>query len=426
MRRLACVLLSFWSVAAAAAGVRLTIALEPATELPAIPVTLRVQLSNLTEQPVTVINTIALRVAPAEGASFFAVAGPRAGGVTVFPNPRRQIILAAGETRDLTLWAALDSPFFGWDRRLWKPGRFRLQLLIDSELSKLSDADVTDLTAELPLTDPIVSNEVVFTVSEPTGADAVVYEWIRSAGGSWSAALARRIWTEDPSSGYAPWAVPHSDDPVARIAAYEAAIAKAPSSVISELWRLNASHLALLYVPRVTTEAQIDAVVDVMQREEAALTHLAANARDPRVRADARELLKTRIRTREEILYYLRRDRGEITSIEPHIVCVSPAGKKGFVAWLTYYNPSRKLKVIPVGELNKFTPVPFNRLQPTEFRINFPTEWFKVVAESAALTWHIDGTNFRIEPSVAPRPCPADMDEHHDEYFRGVRQWPEE
>ncbi len=163
-----------------------------------------------------------------------------------------------------------------------------------------------------------------------------------------------------------------------------------------------------------------------MRSVEPLLKDLAQNARNPKIRSDAAELLEKKVLTREQLEYNLRRDRGEIRAIEPAIVCTAAYGKRGFIAWLSYYNPFREVQTIRVGERNKFAPPPFDRGQPTEFRLNARTEWFRVVSETPALTWHIGETNFRIEPARAPRICPADMDEHHGEYFDGSRPWPDE
>jgi hypothetical protein len=407
-----------------ASPVRVTIALDPSSELPAIPVSLRVQATNPTSQRITVTNVIALQVTPPSGETFLAQGGPRAGAVSSFPGFPNEITLGPGETRDLTIWSSLDAPFFGYDRRLWSPGEYRLQLFIAPELVTLRDAEVPRI-AELELSDPVISNVAAFTIARPQGDDAAVFALIGNTAGAWYVQLADRIWREYPHSRYAPFAIAGSGDHAKEIAAYEAAIARAPDSVIAEQWRLNIAHLILNDLRTVRTENEIAPADAVMRRVEPTLKDLARSARDPRVRAGAQKLLDTEVFTREELTNMVRRERGEITDIEPSIVCAGPRGK-GFVAWLTYYNPGRQVQFTPVGTHNKFTPPPFDRGQPTQFRTDFPTEWFKVVADGPQLTWHIDGNNFRVEPERAERPCPADMDEYHDEYFRGVRPWPDE
>lgn len=222
---------AFSALGVDASPIRLTVAVEPAAELPAIPVTLRVQATNPTDVPVTFGNVIALQVVPLHGEPFAATGGPRTGAVTSFPWMPNEITLAPGETRDLTIWASSDTPFFGYEKRLWRPGSYQLQIVISPELARLRDMDVRVLADEVELSDPILSNEVTLTVLEPQGDDAKVYALIQSTEGWWDAELASMIWRDYSHTRYAPYAVPQGGN---EIAAYEAAISKAPDAVIAE------------------------------------------------------------------------------------------------------------------------------------------------------------------------------------------------
>jgi hypothetical protein len=412
------------ATAISAAPVRLTIRVEPAAELPAIPLTLHVEATNLSDAPVTIPSVVAMQVIPPEGEPFVAVAGMRGeSGATSFPGERFEVTLAPRETRDLTFWSSPDSALFGNDERLYRPGRYRFQLVVAPELMQLDFVGVKTLVNDAELTDPIVSNEVTFTALEPKGDDAIVFGWIKEPPVS---DIRDIIWEKYPNSRYAPYNIPNPDDYHEHIAFYQAAVAKAPTAVIADRWRLNIAFLKLVHLRSILTEEDLAAADVVMSEAGPILRDLVKRARDPQIRAEAAELLAKRVSTHAELEYWLRRERGEMTDIEPSIVCAGPDGQGRSVAWLTYYNPGKLPKSSPVGERNKFTPPPFDRGQPTMFKIYLLPECFKVVFGSPTLTWHIDATNLLIDPKKAPHVCPADMDEFYDEYFRGQRDWPDE
>ncbi len=416
----------FLALQVAASPVRLTLRLDPAAELPGIPVTLHVEAENVSNAVAIVPNSVAMQVTPRNGDPFVAVAAFRGeAGAISFPAVSAPTIdLAPGEKRDLTIWGTLDSTLVTRDRRLYEPGEYRLQLYIDQELRNLDYLSVRTLAGHEELVDPIVSNEVVWTVSAPTGDDAAVFALIQSLGDprTWSVELAEKIWSDYPSSRYAPYAVPSNLKDRAREAALnEAAIAKAPTSLVADWHRL---YLARLRgdIRSPNDEAELQRALEKAQYVRTLLEDLAGHARDPRLLEMAKKAL-SEVPTRDGLVRAMRINRGELTDIEPEIVCTSPYADGRFVAWLSYYNPARNAKISPIGERNKFTPPPFDRGQPTEFRTSYRPGLFKVVFDSPSATWHIDATNLRIDPKKTPRVCPPDMDEFHEEYYRGSRDW---
>lgn len=412
-----------------AAPVRLKIWLEPAQTLPAIPVTLHVEAENLsTTQSCSIPNEVALQVTPRTAPPFIANVTHRGTiGVTSFDAVSGpEITLAAGEKRDLTIWASLDSPLTR-DVRLYRPDDYRLQLFIDSQLSELDYLGVQRLAAVESLVDPIVSNEVTLSVSAPAGDNARVFEWINALSDplTWNSSLSERIWAELPESQYAPYAVPSNlNDSVREAALLEAAIAKIPDSPVADWYRLSLAQFRDNY-PQVRTEEDLSRAIEMATYLRGFLTDLVARARERRLLDLARTALAD-VPSRERLRWMLQLNRGELTDIEPRVICVAEYPGRQSVAWLVYFNPALKAKVVPVGERNKFTPPPFDRGQPTEFLPSMPTAsyLFKVTFNTPTLTWHIDATNLKIDTKTAPHKCPDDMDDHYAEYFAGEMEWP--
>lgn len=349
-------------------------------------------------------------------------------GVISFPSVNDdEIELAPGEKRDLTIWAALDSTLLTRDRRLYEPGEYRLQLFIDRELRGLGYLSVQVLSGNERLVDPIISNEVTLTVSAPEGDDAAVFAMMKSLRDPrvWSAELAERIWSEFPNSRYAPYAVPSNlSDRTREAALLEAAIAKAPNALVADWHRLYLAELRDdIRSPK--NDDELRQTLEMAEYIRNLLDDLVKRGRDPQLLAMAKKAL-SEVPTRENLVRSLRINRGELTNIEPEIVCTSPYANGRFAAWLSYYNPAMNAKLSPGGERNKFTPPPFDRGQPTEFRPSYRPGLFKVVFTSPTATWHVDATDLRIDPKKTPWVCPADMDEFHEEYYRGGRDWPEE
>lgn len=414
----------------ASSPVRLTLRVEPSAELPGIPVTLHVEALNTSDAVASIPNSVAMQVTPGNGgAPFVAVAALRGeAGDTSFPGVSgSEIQLAPRERRDLTIWSALDVTLLTQDRRLFEPGEYRLRLFIDPALPTLDYLSVGALSGNEQLVDPIVSNEAVLTVLTPTGDDAAVFALIKSLNDprGWPVELAERIWSEHPHSRYAPYAVPSNlADRTRQAALLRAAINKAPTSLIADWHRL--------YLADISNDFGSPSNEDELRRALAAaeyvgplLEDLVKRARDPRVLVAARKMLAA-VPSSDELVRYMRINRGELTDVEPEVVCTSSYANGRFVAWLSYYNPARTAKVLQVGERNKFTPPPFDRGQPTEFRPSYRPGLFKVVFTSPTGTWHVDNANLRIDPKKAPRVCPADMDEFYNEYYRGSRDWPED
>lgn len=296
------------------------------SELPGIPVTLHVQAENPSQEIAIVPNAVAMQVTPRNGEPFVAKAAFRGeAGVTRFPQVRDpEIKLAPREKRDLTIWSALDSTLLTRDLRLYESGEYRLQLFIDRELWNLDYLVVQTLAGHEHLADPIVSNEAVLTVSAPEGDDAAVFPLIKSLSEprGWDVDLSEKIWSDYPNSLYAPYAVPANlRDRNREAALLEAAIAKAPTSLVADWHRL---YLARLRgdIRSPNDEAELQRALEKAQYVRTLLEDLVGHAREPRLLEMAKKAL-SEVPTRDGLVRYLRIVRGELTDIEPEIVCTS-------------------------------------------------------------------------------------------------------
>jgi hypothetical protein len=83
----------------------------------------------------------------------------------------------------------------------------------------------------------------------------------------------------------------------------------------------------------------------------------------------------------------------EIDDVYPLLLCVNYLGGGENDAYFGYYNPSSHVQDIPIGERNRFDPLPKDRGQPINFlpgeHNTYPGDVFKVTFTGYQLTWHL-------------------------------------
>ena len=391
---------------------QITIAVEPRSDLPGIVPSLRVTVRNNGSVPVDVPDPAALWVAPTTGDGFYAESGRYAGSRTerLDREPAEQVItVAPGASRDLTFWHA---DWFRADKRLQGPGTYRLNLLVGSDLDDRNAPDTFHHPARPPRPAATSSNEVTYTVLDPTGEDAVV--WNLMAGSGCSPLLAAEIWQSHPTSRYAAYCVPEVQgvDYAAAIATYEAAIEKNPHPSTADVYRLNIAHAELGRMQRAMDADSIANAVAASDRARVILTALARDAVVPDTRRAAAEKLRTYVWTREQIQHMIDVRKGiGPEEVIPVASCVETrSGGKKFV-WFGYTTETKKVITVPIGPENKFTPPPFNRSQPTIFPAwSIRQLAFAVAADTPHLTWHIQKRQYQVNVSEV-EPCPANIQE---------------
>ena len=115
-------------------AVTLQIAIELPAELPGLPRTVRVSLTNTAAEPVTVPSTAALQDTPPEGKPYIAYSGLRSEDRIRKLPVGAPLVLAPGETRDASFWASAGDGWFEADPRLLAIGIHRVQLVLDDGL----------------------------------------------------------------------------------------------------------------------------------------------------------------------------------------------------------------------------------------------------------------------------------------------------
>ncbi|HET8773578.1 MAG TPA: hypothetical protein VFP80_07300 [Thermoanaerobaculia bacterium] len=327
------------------------------------------------------------------------------------------IVLAPGETRDVSFWAGPESPtWFAADARLLSPGTYRFQLVSHPKLDSAALANVNRAVDQAGVADAVVSNEATYTVETPDGEDAAVWELIRQLRSPtlWRDALGTQIWQAHPSSRYAAFSlrVKNPTDPEMGIAAHEAALAKHPSPAWAEWSRLAIAEYEVQRKLDFLSERDADGAFAATERAKAIVMEL-KDSGNPHVRKEAQRILKTDVRTRDQIVDSVRRLSGEIREVRPFVACIEAVegGKHRF--WFGYDNTASEPLSIPIGRDNRFTPPPSDRGQPTVFPTSGAKLGLQVVTDEPALTWHFQ--KYNVHASVAAtQPCPADLRERFE------------
>ncbi|MHB0968707.1 MAG: hypothetical protein ACYC7A_13015 [Thermoanaerobaculia bacterium] len=151
-----------------------TLGVEPTATLPHLPVTFRIDVKDAGTEQARVPTWGVLQVQRADGSGFVAYSGGQPAGstVAVLAADGSAIELGPGESRDLTVYAALDMKWI-CDRQLMAPGQYQLQLVLSEEFRRaMPERDTTDAVDALQLADFIASNKVAFRVENPSEADA--------------------------------------------------------------------------------------------------------------------------------------------------------------------------------------------------------------------------------------------------------------
>lgn len=211
-------LLSFVAVAAGAEPLRVTLDVVPPVSLPGIPVAAVLTVTNSGAAAVSVPSSFVVRVSNEEGDSFLAAQAPEFAVRTLPAEYAGMRSLAAGETRtfEIPLASALTDGVMG-DERLWRPGRFAVQVLLHDEL-RVEDVirfGVDGLLAAGRIGSPLSESTVAtLRIDAPVGADARVWHAIVDETGRRGLArirekdaahLAGRLWSDAEQSAYWPY-----------------------------------------------------------------------------------------------------------------------------------------------------------------------------------------------------------------------------
>jgi hypothetical protein len=95
-----------------------------------------------------------------------------------------------------------------------------------------------------------------------------------------------------------------------------------------------------------------------------------------------------------------------VLKVSPVLECVYKKSESVYVAYFGYNNKEAAPVSIPVGNTNKFTPLPNNRNQPTTFSVGRNVSVFSVEFDGQNLVWTL--TSSTATASKTSQPCPLD------------------
>jgi hypothetical protein len=392
--------------AGAQAQVQMQLSVEPERGLPGIPSSLRVIVRNTGSTAISVPSNVALRVTAGDRPPFYAVQGPRGVSREIdLPVLDRHPEVAPGQSIDVTMWASGEhSPtWFIADSRLTKPGTYRIQLVCGITL----DEDHRPHRAE-PF---VTSNEVTYTVVEPSGVDALAWNHIRSVGSPWKTSLGDQIWASWPTSRYAAYYLPQhrpADDYASNIEICERAILLRPEPIYIQAHRMQMAFLYVNRMDRAIEKHDVAAAIAAAERARSLYSELSREALDPAVRLSSSEQLKGRVPSPKAIVRLIRLLSGETVDLLPFADCVQRRADGGVYVWFGYENANSAEIRLPIGQQNRFTPAPFDRGQPTSFAPDSVHLVFAVKADAPQLTWHLQGETAHARVDAMP-PCPAEV-----------------
>ena len=394
-------------------AVVLSLRVEPEEDLPGLPRVLRVEARNESAVPLELPAKVSMQVTPSSGEPFIAYTFFRGlDRVTQFSAPH-PIMLGPGEKRDLSFVPGATDAWFAADARLLPPGTYRLQLVADPGLDsgKMEERELLRVLDQPGLVSPVISNETPFIVQEPTGGDLAVWNRIRTltAPTMWTVQLAEEIWRDFPDSRYAAYAIPsvNGREPEEAIAILQKAIARAPDRATADWHRLEVARQEMFRAARLEV-TDLEGALAAYDRARTLLEVIARQSGIATQKERAAAMLDD-IPTREEILRTQKRVRGE--SVDSRITiavdCVAKTSDGKFIVWFGVAVDGTTTKTFPIGSANKFTPPPFDRAQPTEFRPGRRHLAFSVLTDEPQFVWHLDRENLVVRPRETEE-CPEE------------------
>lgn len=238
----------------AATSIEVSLSLDPDHTLPGIPVGLRFSVTNNSDSTIIIPNFVLLQVTPKDGKTFLSQWGHKDEDsfVGYYASEDSKLLkIPAKQTNDfeLPINPSLAQPECFYDYRLSFPGTYQMKLILDPDVDhSLLGHVYIDSDAKkkaFSLTEQIISNDVVLTVEEPRGEDALVWSRMleRTNGKGWSGndwvsygfSMAKEIWQNHKSSSYAPYivAMMPAVDWDERIANYEIVLAANPNHLMA-------------------------------------------------------------------------------------------------------------------------------------------------------------------------------------------------
>jgi hypothetical protein len=345
-----------------------TLTLDPPSTLPGLPVAFIVTVTNPDVVPVTIVDSMTLRVTTAAEA-FLAqgVAGrtnlnistqnllPCGSGhcLTIPGHGERQIYVNYGPVLGL-------NEFFA-DSRLSSPGAYSLQIILYENTG----------AAPFP---QVITNAATLTVTNPAGVDAEVWQFLKDTSTShvwtlydWTSArpaLANHIRAFWPASTYAMWvaALGSETSHAEMLANINAALARnPPASLRDNLLLSKGALLAGWSDETLYNQRNLDQALNLADQARVVLQLLQQVTTVDLMRTMASDQLShilTTATARKALEDLAAGDAPAPKKVVPYVDCVSPLDGHAFTARFGYSNPNSARKILQISELNQLTPAP--------------------------------------------------------------------
>jgi len=291
--------------------------------------------------------------------------------------------IAAGATviADLDVGPQSDTPSFLLHPFLWPAGRYTIRMLAAVDEGRLADAirEATLQSVLEAMPEVTISNPLTIDVTEPQGADAEAWQYLREAseGEGWysrfAPVFAKELRRRFPTSQYTfSFGLAHLRDE--SLADLEALAKRARSATPRPLmldWlemTIAGTHeyqcAKNLRVPR-----DVDAAASECETARTLFAQIVGTTTSSIVRASASRAVDKTLTAADVRNWALHRDAvdaGTYQPIRPLLQCVKETGRR-LEAAFSYTNSNAFTVYIDAGVRNFFTPGPENRGQPVVF-----------------------------------------------------------
>ena len=389
------------STFAATASLRLF----PEETLPAIPVAMQLTVVNESPTEFLLQNGAKLRVT--RDAEQFQAAWPYHGEAAPLDEAGEdELRIPPGGTAEfyLPLGLPLHGPPFFCDTRLWEPGTYRLELVLNA-VGVRPEGDV-----------PLVSSPATLTVRKTTGADEAVRQLILKAAAQATppcvaiGSPVNEIFELYPDSEYLPFFAYEkvASSPHERIENIDFALSKGPRGPIADLLRGAKAGQYSYLRGQAFGENDLPLAVEYAEKARDLYGEVIRQTPYPWIRIAA-ERARAEIMPANELtrLFYAlhARDRPAPIPIRPIAECADRTGGV-LVARFGYENANEYAKMVLAGKDNALTPGGAGKV-PQYFQPGKLSNMFSAVAVAEQIVWTVNGNRAVATDSLPKCSTPA-------------------
>jgi hypothetical protein len=391
--------------------------------VPGLGVGMRITLINSSNADVEIPGGVIVEVTPAGAAHPFIAMwwgteyGKTVGGI---PQPYHDsVTLKRGNRQTFQFPVGGDNFATAFnDQRLQNPGTYSIRVgLSEQALSVGSWPDDIRSLSDIQRTvdDLLITNVVTLRVVPLQGDDSVVWQMIAKQSGGRGLfeadqrsvqALVQTIWTQHPSSVYAPYAglmyTPPSDDERKKIV--DRVKKLDPHNPLFDWGPINEAMSDERTSGQANQDRKVDRAIEFNERareEYRAIVESPANDISKIWAQEHLAAMPTVAQLRDADRWHKQVDSRPPAVQQPVLptVTCTRSKKDRLTVWYGYSSPNTFTVFAPVGPKNHFTPPPDDRGQLTQFEPGDHPHAFKIrVPKDTQLTWTLDGATIPVTP----------------------------